>query len=382
MDEHSEFVIEFGRGGSSDAYRRSGWSEPEPRHTWTIGTESTLEFPRPTLPGDYTLVLELGPFVWKERLPVQHLTVLANGSEVGDFSICEPAALECTVPWSLIEGREWVSLTFRHPDAARPIDINGVPDHRELALAFETLSLFRHLDGTTAPGFRPELGDSGAVDFDDLPLEQLMMRFESLGENCEFGLAQRRCGAEPLGLLRFASAPLPVLLAGLKARFEGVGDPDQIEIRVSGNHQEYLVVDRRYGFLYHPWVLVGEADPEDIRRREEKRLPFLTRKLIEDLTEARKIFVYRGMRRLPQPLVLRLVAAMREYGPTTLLWIELQDDGHPAGTIEPLTAGLLKGYIDRFAPGENAHALSLDCWIGLCRNACRLADALENSAAS
>ncbi|HEX3536706.1 MAG TPA: hypothetical protein VHU15_08055 [Stellaceae bacterium] len=381
MDEH-EFVIEFGRGGSSDAYRRAGWSEPEPRHTWTIGAESALEFPRPTTPGTYTLVLELGPFVWKERLPVQHLSVLVNGSEVSEFEVSEASALECAVPWSLIEGREWVSLIFRHPDAARPVDINGVPDHRELALAFETLSLFRQLDGTNAPEFRPELVDSGAFDINDLPLEQLMMRFESLGENCEFGLAQRRCGAEPLGLLRFASAPLPVLLAALKARFEGVGDSDQIEIRVSGNHQEYLVIDRRYGFLYHPWVLVGEADPEDIRRREEKRLPFLKRKLIEDLTEARKIFVYRGMRRLPQPLVLRLVTALREYGPATLLWVELQDDKHPAGTVEPLTAGLLKGYIDRFAPGENAHALSLDCWIALCRNACRLAGALENSAGS
>jgi hypothetical protein len=33
---------------------------------------------------------------------------------------------------------------------------------------------------------------------------------------------------------------------------------------------------------------------------------------------------------------------------------------------------LLKGYIDRFAPGENAHALSLECWTALCRNALAL----------
>ena len=372
MDHLGEFVIDFGRGGNSDAYRRSGWSEPEPRHTWTIGPESTLEFPRPAVPGTYMLVLELGPFVWKDQLPAQKLTVLINGSEVGEFAVHETTALECTVDWPLIERREWVSLTFRHPDAARPVDVNGVPDHRELALAFETISLFRQLNMPDMAETGVATADEDAADFDDLTLDQLMTRFESLGENCEFGLAQRRCGAEPLGLLRFASAPLPVLLAALKARFEGVGEPDQIEVRVSGNHQEYLVIDRRYGFLYHPWVLVGEADPEDIRRREEKRLPFLRRKLIEDLTEARKIFVYRGMRRLPQPLVLRLVAAMREYGPTTLLWIELQDDAHPAGTVELLTTGLLKGYIDRFAPGENAHALSLDCWVALCRNACRV----------
>lgn len=290
MEERGEFVIDFGRGGNSDSYRRAGWSEPEPRHTWTIGTESTLEFPRPAVSGDYIMTIELGPFVWKEALPTQHLTILVNGSEVGEFAVETATTLECNIPRRLIEGRGWVSLIFRHPDAARPIDINGVPDHRELALASETLSLFRRLDQAAGvPGGSAPAAEGERQNIDELPLGELMMRFESLGENCEFGLAQRRCGTEPLGLLRFASAPLPVLLAGLKARFDGIGDPDQIEIRVSGNHQEYLVIDRRFGFLYHPWVLVGEADPEDIRRREEKRLPFLKRKLIEDLTEARKI---------------------------------------------------------------------------------------------
>jgi hypothetical protein len=263
-----------------------------------------------------------------------------------------------------------VEVIFRHPDAAKPVATSGVPDHREIALAFEAVTFFRKVEPLSAP---PEAYALSAGDDPEmLPPEQLMMRFESLGENCEFGLAQRRCGAEPLGLLRFASAPLPVLLAGLRGRFEGMGEPQQIDIQISNNHQEYLVVDKCFGFLYHPWVLVGEADPEDIRRREAKRLPFLRRKLIEDLEDASKIFAYRGMHRLPQPLVLRLVAAMRAYGPTTLLWIEQQDGQHPAGTVEWITTGLLKGYIDRFAPAENAHALSLDCWVSICRNALKL----------
>jgi len=213
---------------------------------------------------------------------------------------------------------------------------------------------------------------SGDESVDGLPLHELMMQFESLGENCEFGLVQRRCGAEPLGLLRFASAPLPVLLAGLRARFEGLGDPGEIDIQISENQQEYLVVDKRFGFLYHPWVLVGEAEPEDIRQREVKRLPFLRRKLLEDLDEAHKIFVYRGMRQQPQVLIMRLVEALRVYGPAELLWVTLHEGEHPPGTVEAVAPGLLKGYIDRFAPGENAHALSLECWTTLCRNALAL----------
>jgi len=370
-DRDGELVIDFGRSGNSDAYRRSGWYEPEPRHSWTQGSESTIEIPRPNVAGDYVMVLEVGPFLWKEKLAAQRLTVLVNGSELADFVLREVSALEVHIPWELVEAREWVQVIFRHPDVAKPVDISGVPDHREIALAFEAVTFFRKSEPRSGP---PEAYVVAAGDDPDmLPIEQLMIRFESLGENCEFGLAQRRCGAEPLGLLRFPSAPLPILLSGLRGRFEGMGEPEQVDIQVSDNHQEYLVVDKCFGFLYHPWVLVGEADPEDIRRREAKRLPFLRRKLLEDLEEASKIFVYRGMHRLPQPLVLRLVAAMHAYGPTTLLWVELQDPDHPAGTVEWVATGLLKGYIDRFAPAENAHALSLDCWITICRNALKLA---------
>jgi hypothetical protein len=367
----AELVIDFAAGGNSEGYRRSGWYAPEPRHSWTQGIESTLEFPRPNVPGAYLMLLELGPLVWPEKLPVQRLTVLVNGSEVGDFALREIGTVECRVPWALIEGREWVSVAFRHPDAAVPHAVNGVADQREVALAFELVTFYREADSTAAvPAATARV--SGDQSVDGLPLHELMMEFESLGENCEFGLVQRRCGAEPLGLLRFASAPLPVLLAGLRARFEGLGDPGEIEIQISENQQEYLVVDKRFGFLYHPWVLVGEAQPEDIRQREVKRLPFLRRKLLEDLDEARKIFVYRGMRQQPQVLVMRLVEALRTYAPATLLWVTLHDREHPPGTVEAVAPGLLKGYIDRFAPGENAHALSLECWTTLCRNALAL----------
>jgi hypothetical protein len=311
--------------------------------------------------------------VWQQKLPAQRLSVLVNGRQVGDFSLREIGTVECRIPWALIEGREWVSVVFRHPDAAVPQAINGVPDRRELAFAFELVTVYREAEpgaAASVPATGARASGDGSVD--RLPLNELMMQFESLGENCEFGLVQRRCGAEPLGLLRFASAPLPVLLAGLRARFEGIGKPDEIDVRASENGQEYLVVDKRFGFLYHPWVLVGEAGPDAIRQREVKRLPFLRRKLLEDLDEARKIFVYRGMRQQPQVLVMRLVEALRAYGPVDLLWVTLHDKEHPPGTVEAVAPGLLKGYIDRFAPGENAHALSLECWIALCRNALAL----------
>jgi hypothetical protein len=363
--DRGELTIDFAHTGNSADYRRSGWAEPELGHTWTIGQTSTLELPRPGVPGNYRMILEVGPFVWRERLQAQRLVISINGREIGRFAIKEVGAVECPVPWGSIARKSRILMTFSHPDAARPVDINRIPDHREIAFAFETLRLVRAEEdaGRKATSFLET-----AI---QLPVDQLMMQFESLGENCEFGLAQRRCGAEPLGLLRFASTPLSALLPAVKHRFEGLGEPDQIEVRVSDNGSEYLVYDRRYGVLYHPWSLVGEAAPEDILRREVSRLPLLKRKLIEDFEEGRKIFVYRGMQPLTHVLVSRLFAALREYGPCALLWVELQDAAHPAGTVEMLDDGLLKGYIDRFAPGENAHDLSLDCWVDICRNAYR-----------
>jgi len=354
--EHAdgELLVDFRASGNAAAYRRSGWAEPELRHTWTIGPESRLDLPCPDAPGSYRMVIDLGPFVWPQKLPVQRLTISVNDREVGDFFIREVTRIECSVPWEAIEHHQGFAVTFRHPGAARPREISGAPDDREIALAFERLVLCRQAEP-------PSL--------EALPRDRLMLEFESLGENCEFGLVQRRCGADPLGLLRFASAPMPALLSALRARFDGIGEWDQIEVRISENQLEYLVFDKRFGFLYHPWVLIGEASAEGIHRREAKQLPLLRRKLIEELEEGRKIFVYHGMQPLPEPLVRRLAAALRVYGPATLLWVELQDREHPAGTVERIGEGLLKGYIDRFAPGENAHDFSLEGWVALCRAA-------------
>jgi hypothetical protein len=203
----------------------------------------------------------------------------------------------------------------------------------------------------------------------DLPLNELMLEFESLGENCEFGLVQRRCGAEPLGLLRFASAPLPKLLRALQNRFEGMGRPENVEVQVSGNGREYMVLDKVYGFLYHAWVLVGEKTAEEVAAREVKRVPFLIRKLIEDLEGGHKIFVYHSMSEVEPGDIQELASAIRKYGTSTLLWVNLADTENAVGSVKCEADGLLIGHVDRFAPGEDAHDLSLDAWTAMCKNA-------------
>jgi len=68
---------------------------------------------------------------------------------------------------------------------------------------------------------RPRLTELGARPIVGLSAQELMYRFESLGDNCEFGLVQRRCGAEPLGLFRFASIGTEQVARALEAGLEG-----------------------------------------------------------------------------------------------------------------------------------------------------------------
>jgi hypothetical protein len=366
-------TIDFGVHGNSARYCRGGWTRPEPAHTWTSGYESALELPLPGKAGDYLLNLTLGPFVFKDKIPAQKLVVVVNGKEVETSLVRERGSLEYRLPWDLLEGRDSISIVFQHPNAATPVEINGVPDDRLIAFAFENVTLSKSLEAAQTTPRRLGGADRVApVDgANEPPLSELALKFENLGENCEFGLVQRRLGAEPLGLLRFSSTPILKLIDALNLRFEGLGRPELVEVRAS--EKEYMVLDKKFGFLYHPWVSLGDADPKEIHARECGRLPFLVSKLIDDLEEGEKIFVYHGMRKLSETIVLRLVEALRRYSKATLLWVEVEDEAHPAGTVKELTEGLLKGYIDRFAPGENAHDISLEPWIAICRNAYALA---------
>jgi hypothetical protein len=350
----------FGEDGNGAEVTGPGWSMPEANFTWTEASDAIIDLPVPRIPGHYVLHIRCSPFLVEDIVLSQRVTILVNGRELRSLRLQDITVLDFDLPWLALADCDTLKIAFELPDAVRPCDVASGTDGRLLGIALQTLTLFRLTD-TPANGegrTPPELSD-------------LALAFESLGENCEFGLVQRRFGAEPLGLLRFSSAPLPKLLAALEARFEGLGNPKNIEVQVSEGGTEYMVLDTRFGFLYHAWVAVGEQTPEAIAVRESRRLPLLVRKLTEDLTIGEKIFVFHGMEPLALEEAQRLSAVLREYGPSTLLWVELADEEHAPGTVERIQPGLLKGYMDRFAPGENAHDLSLDCWITLCRNAYR-----------
>ena len=88
----------------------------------------------------------------------------------------------------------------------------------------------------------------------------------------------------------------------------GLGEQGSLTVSVSHNGRELMVEDERFGFLYHAWVKTGEQTIEAVQDRELKRLPFLKRKLLQDLELGEKVFVFHAMRPIPEEEVFPLAA--------------------------------------------------------------------------
>ncbi len=289
-----------------------------------------------------------------------------NGVPVGSFTLTRRTIRACAIPAEALQDGA-LEISFETPDAARPCDLVASNDRRALAVAFSTLRIYPDRLYRNGLLVRAEPAGVGEA----ISPHDLMLSFESLGQNCEFGLVQRRCEAEPLGLLRFASTPLPNLLAALDGHFVGLGSAETIRAEISANGREFMVRDTRYGLVYHAWVKAGEMTAEDVTRREVRRVPILVRKLREELELGEKIFVFKGMGAAAEEEIFPLAAGLRRYGPNTLLLVTLADADHPPGTVERRRPGFFVGYIERFAPGENAYDFLLDQWVAVCREALR-----------
>jgi hypothetical protein len=393
MPADLELTIDFKAGGNSQSYLAGGWARAEPEFTWMVGGESQMTIRLDESAEGYVLVLDVVPFLSPPDLPSQRLIVSTNDSVVGTAAITRPSILAYRIPKHIFSQTRRTVITLQHPDAARPKDVMSSVDDRQLALSIHSAMLYR-LSGeiftaenrlprglmlpgryTRDPG-SPELGDLSQYirQQTGITVTQLVMQFESLGENCEFGLVQRRCDAEPLGLLRFSSTFLRDLIRGLDTGFDEIGDPEELDTRLEGSSdpKEYMIYEKRYGLLYHTFVMEGQRSVWLLKEQEATRLKFLQRKFMEELEAHEKIFVYKRNDTVASEEILALFMALNRYGPNTLLWVLPAETEQQVGTVEVLTDGLLKGYVDRFAPGENAHDISLDAWLRVCMNAYRL----------
>jgi hypothetical protein len=131
---------------------------------------------------------------------------------------------------------------------------------------------------------------------------------------------------------------------------------------------------------YHTFL-----SPADVTAKlliEQSRvLKFRREKLLEIMATGEKLFAVRDRLDLTVAQVLPLFSALHCHGPGTLLFISTRT-GLPAGTVEMLAAGLLRGSMDgveRIADEEERIGRdtwlsdqAMAAWLSICANAYRL----------
>lgn len=208
--------------------------------------------------------------------------------------------------------------------------------------------------------------------------QRLLLQFESLGSDSEFGLVQRYFGIEPLGLFRWAEIGADQLAPMLDSKFEGLGEPQNTRVVIGG---DYRVRDKRFGFTTHTWVKEDQSNREKFFVDQCRRLQFLSRNLIDDIDEAEKIFVYKTSGSDSPADIRRLHQALRLNGPATLLYVRLVDESHPSASVEVAEEGLFVAYLDRFVDGQDTPIVDNAGWIEICRKALVLAGRFDNEKA-
>jgi hypothetical protein len=201
-------------------------------------------------------------------------------------------------------------------------------------------------------------------------MRDLMLRFASLGDNCELGVVQRDHQANAMDLLRWAATPVGVLLRLLDEDFQGIGD--NLTVRPAG--PAYWVTNDHYGFKWHDWTRAEKASIEVIAQREARRLPAMAAKLRKEMREGSRIFVVKQARHvMSQALAERVHQAMGANGQPILLYV---NQGAPVSVTE-VAPRLFSGTIPEFAnPGRVPSTTRTADWTALCQATADLADQL------
>jgi len=384
-------IYPFGVSSPVAPFLREGWDVGEQGFTWTIAAVCDLELPAPTTPGQYVLRLDGTPLFEPDRLPTQELTVLLDRIVIGQFLLDGKTSLVIPLPRDLTEGRETLPLSLHLPDATRPVDIGRGPDTRLLGLAVERIEIVpapRHMTGIVAARGEqagrptPIAVSSQFVTEDETQLPAaveaglgvdpatLMRGFESLGDNCEFGIAQRRLGLEVLNLLRFGNAHLPDLMLALADDLNAANDPGKIVVELNdGEPREFVLGLPQYNLHWHTFEYEGNTDEKTVLRAHTVKLAYLRRKFFEGLRGGRKIYVIKRTRSIPVSQAMAVMMELARHGRATLLCVEPAPPGRKAGEVDLLMPGLMRGYVTRFAPDVDVENADPTDWLRVVANA-------------
>jgi hypothetical protein len=334
---------------------------------WSLDQFSEITIPAPWTSqvaptGRILAELQAQPFVGADWEATQQLMISMNGRMVRRFTLSRLGLMAFWLPRESIG--QPIKISFEHPDSRSPAELGLSQDRRRLGFAFRSLRLW------LIPAAPAPVATSAPA---DQPAGEALARFESLGDNCEFGIVQRLTGIEPFDLLRFTAIPLVSLVHGLLRDFDGLGDPQNIKFDLLSERREYILTETRYNFAYHTFVYADEMPEERARQREAQKLALSRRRMLDGLRAARRIYVIKCNSGLADEDMISLFLLLRRFGPNRLLFVTPPFWGRGAGSVELILPGLARGSLG-LAPYDDATKASVPYWVELCGRASALLD--------
>jgi tetratricopeptide (TPR) repeat protein len=180
-------------------------------------------------------------------------------------------------------------------------------------------------------------------------LRSIYEQFEPVGNNCEFGFAQRKHGAEPLALFRWTAVTPQNLVRLLRDRLEGYDAPERYRLE-ENREREFILKEDVYETASHTYVKAPGADAAALLQKLARRQAFLHRKFMETLAEGRKVFIYKYDQRLDASQMDAIERGLRELGARKFLFVMRAGEGDAAGTARCERPGRAVGFVSDVMP--------------------------------
>lgn len=207
------------------------------------------------------------------------------------------------------------------------------------------------------------------------PASDLYLRFEGLGNNCEFGIVQRKADVDPPGLFRNVGfLSIRQIIDAIASGLAGLFDEGMFAYTRRPGWPDYATECRVYGFTFHTGIPVdiafGSREWEAEAARKTVQFRFLKRKLLGDLESGDKLFVYRSDLPVADHEMRSLQAAIGEHGPGWLLFVA-QDPSRPGARVEMAGERLIRAWMPRLSR-ENPPVIDLQAWDDIARQSLAL----------
>lgn len=219
--------------------------------------------------------------------------------------------------------------------------------------------------------------EAAPISVAEVPVRDLYRSFESLGNNCEFGIVQRSVGYDPPGLFRNVGFNMPsAIINAIEAHLDGMFDEGRYKYLRQEGWPDWRLDCNVYGFYFHSGVSVSilEGTPEWTKAMAESiaAFRFLKRKFLEELEYGDKIFTFRYLPEQSDQTIRRLYAAIRSHGPGRLLFV-MQDPTKPFAWTQRLDEGLMHAAIGKLS-NENPPQVDFAAWEAIARKAVQMLD--------